>query len=122
MVGNLVSGILISSFAVSAPLAVAVFDVAPLFAGTSSGTIVVERAEWIGNAFSPLPQMSFDPATAQTPTLASKGDLPRAPAPDDRSITIGYQVGANITVLARVPGAKVARRWSVGTRPQNDWR
>jgi hypothetical protein len=133
MVSNLVSGILVSSFAISAPFAVAVLDVAPLYASThGAGTIVVDRAaEGIGNAFASLPQICVDPAIAPAATRASKGDLPRtadctgatwpkiaasclstvdgSPTPHVRTITIGYQAGANTTVIARIPAEELTR-------------
>jgi hypothetical protein len=80
-----------------------------------------------------LLETNINPAIATTATRASKGDLAipadcasatwpnidrscllkadGSPAPYVRTVTIGYQTGANSTVLLRVPAA-VAERGS----------
>ena len=89
-------------------------------------------ADRIGGAFATLPEIEIDPALAAAAARLSKGDLDASAAcaeavwPDVaasclstadgararpvRTVTIGYQAGANTTVLMRVPAGEVAQR------------
>ena len=117
-------------------LVVVASDAAPSNAqarAATAATRVDVAAEQIGGAFASLRETNINPAIATAATRASKGDLAipadcasatwpnidrsclstadGSPAPYVRTVTIGYQTGANSPVLLRVPAA-VAERGS----------
>ncbi len=121
--------------AISLPLVIATAPAASLITNAAfaeGGTGVDMVAERIGGAFASLPQTSVERVGADAVTFPPKGDGRRAsdcagatwpnidakclstadgsPAPHVRTITIGYQAGANTTVLLRFPSADVAQR------------
>jgi hypothetical protein len=125
----------IAVLAISLPLAIVTAPAASLStnAAAAEGGIGVDMvAERIGGAFASLPQTSVERVGADAVTLPPKGGRQRtsdcagatwpnidasclstadgSPAPHVRTITIGYQAGANATVLLRFPNADVAQR------------
>ncbi|MGH6924643.1 MAG: hypothetical protein ACRED5_12975 [Propylenella sp.] len=124
MIKTLPSGILISTIAISLSIAAAALPAAPLSANA-------DAAERIDDAFASL-SANVDPPGANAAIRSPKGDLPRpsgcasviwpnidasclsttdgSPAPNVRTITIGYRSGVNTTVLLHIPAAEVAQR------------
>jgi hypothetical protein len=127
MAKTLASSILIYAFAIALPLAAATSWAAPLNAGAAvavgaSGDSIAER---IGGAFASRSQTNVEWLGADAVTLSPKGDRQRtsdcagatwrnidasclmtaagSPAPHVRTITVGYQTGANTTLLLRFP-------------------
>jgi hypothetical protein len=98
-------------------------------ARAASGETEVDAiAERIGGAFATISETAAEPAIEAAASQAQKGDLDCAtatwpnidasclstadgrPAPQVRTITVGYQAGEATTVLLRVPAAEVAQR------------
>jgi hypothetical protein len=129
------SRIRIFVLAISLPLAIATAPAVPFNAsaavaqGATSIDIVAER---IGDAFASLPKTSVERVGADAVILSPKGDRQRtsdcasatwpnketsclstadgSPAPHVRTITIGYQAGADTTLLLRLPGTDMPPR------------
>ena len=134
MIKILASSILMSAFAIALPLSAGTLSAAPLNAGADVAAAATgdDAAARIGGAFASLPQTRAEQASADTVTLPPRGERQRtsdcasatwpnintsclstadgSPAPYVRTITIGYQAGANTTLLLRFPGAEMAQR------------
>ena len=129
MIKALAAGMLILAAAISAPFALPALAVEPRNASVA-GTNLVIAADRIGRAFVSLSEAAIDPAIGAAAARAPKGDFAPAcatavwpnivaacfatadgqPARHVHTITIGYQIGDNTTVLVRLPAAEIAQR------------
>jgi hypothetical protein len=131
MIKALAAGMLIIAGSITTPFALPAFAAEPPAANSDAVALrdVATAADRIGRAFASLSEAEIDPAVAAAAARAPRGDFAPAcasavwpnieaaclaadgrPVSDVRTITIGYQVGDNTTVLLRIPAAEIALR------------
>ena len=131
MIKALAAGMLIIAGSITAPFVLPAFAAEPPIANAAAAqTDIATAADRIGRAFASLSEAEIDPAVAAAAARAPRGDFAPAcasavwpnieaaclatadgrPASHVRTITIGYQVGDNTTVLVRIPAAEIAQR------------
>lgn len=131
MIKALAAAMLMIAGSITAPFVLPAFAAEPLDASPDAAAKdLATPADRIGRAFASLSEARIDPAIAAAAARAPKGDFApvcvtavwpnievaclaiadRRPASHVRTITIGYRVGDNTTILVRVPAAEIAQR------------
>jgi hypothetical protein len=132
MIKALAAGMLIIAGSITAPFVLPAFAAEPPAANADAVGLrdVATAADRIGRAFASLSEAEMDPAVAAAAARAPRGDFAPAcasavwpnieagclatadgrPASHVRTISIGYQVGDNTTVLVRIPAPEIAQR------------